>query len=71
MKNQLKIKKKSDRQQDGCWNGFWRPLGPIFIEFEHQVGDQVAPKMAPKSKKKKYQDDVQKTSKIERPGRAK
>ena len=42
----------------------------IFRGFWDQVGRQVEAKLVPKSKKTRYQDDVKKTSKIKRPGRA-
>ena len=35
--------------------------------FWDQVGRQVEAKLAPKSEKTRYQDDVKKTSKIKRP----
>ena len=62
-----KIDQKGHRKQDASWLGIWRPLGTIFGPFWLQVGRQVEAKLAPKSEKTRYQDDIKKTSKIKSP----
>ena len=54
------MNQKSDRWQDGCWDGCWMALGSIFGGFWDHLGRQVGTKLAPKSKKWEYQEEVKK-----------
>ena len=61
VENRPNIDPKGNRKQDASWDEVWMALGTILGRFLDRSWGPVGPKLAPKSKKRGFQDEVKKS----------